>query len=252
MGSLGFFEKVFGKYGLVIPVYSNFGILEDLCAELLEVENPSDEEIQSVLSMIYTPGHLAAMVLTRYPDIPFVRDYKMSIAESVEAHFLGLGHVAIAGLMPVVEGVGRRLYEHKKLGGRRGRGIVNMFKALTELAITEVNDREIGDHAEIHSMLSSFQVFLRDFFYVDSDAYPVSDRTNRNGVAHGAYSDDDFGSALSFYKTIGAIDMLCLIATYQVFPPKPTPESNALAMHYQSIGRLNNYSRDHWRDFFSS
>lgn len=250
MGSLGYFEEVFGKYGLMIPVFSNFGILQDLCAELAGVENPSDEEVQSVLSMVYTPGHLAAMVLSRYPIVPFVSDFKVSIAESVEAHFLGLGHVAVAGLMPVVEGVGRRLYEHKKLGPRRGNGIVNRFNALTDLAIAEVNEQKLGDYAEVHSMLNSFRVFLGGFFYTDSEAYPISDKTNRNGVAHGAYDDGDFGSPLNFYKTIGAIDMLCLIATFQVFPPKATPESNALAMHYQSIRNLNNYNRHKWSEFF--
>lgn len=64
------------------------------------------------------------MVLNRYPNVPIVSEYKESIAEAVSAHFLGLGHVAVAGLIPVVEGIGRRLYEQRGLGERRGNRIV--------------------------------------------------------------------------------------------------------------------------------
>lgn len=250
MGSLGYFEEVFGKHGLIIPPFSNFGVLNDICAELVGVDNPSDDEIQSVLSMVYTPGHLAAMVVSRYPVVPFVSDYKMSIAESVEAHFLGLGHVAVSGLMPVIEGVGRRLYESKNLGARSGNGIVRRFRELTNFAMSEISQNKLGDYGEVLSMLSSFQVFLSDFFYTDSESYPLSDRTNRNGVTHGAYADNDFGSALSFYKTLGALDMLCLIADFQIFPPKHTVESLALAMHYQSSRNLCASNFDEWRKRF--
>ncbi|BAN50138.1 hypothetical protein [Metapseudomonas resinovorans] len=138
MGSLGFYEEVFGKHGLIIPVYSNFGVIRDICKELVEVENPSDEIVGEILSAVYSPSHLAAMVLERYPHVPIVSEYQTSIAESIEAHFLGLGHVAVAGLMPVVEGVGRSLYEQRGLGSRRGNGIVRRFEKLVSFAIVKL------------------------------------------------------------------------------------------------------------------
>jgi hypothetical protein len=53
---------------------------------------------------MYSAENLAAMVTERYPIVPYVQDYKAIIAEAVEAHFCGLGHMAVAGLFPVVEG----------------------------------------------------------------------------------------------------------------------------------------------------
>jgi len=251
MGSLGFFEEVFGKHGLIIPVYSDFGILEEICQELVEVENPSDENVGRILSAVYNPNHLAAMVLTRYPNVPIVSEYQMSIAESIEAHFLGLGHVAVAGLMPVVEGVGRLLYEQRGLGSRRGNGIVKRFEKLVSFAICEVNEKKTGDYAEVESMLNSFQTFLKTCFYSDSGSYPLADKTNRNGVTHGDYTDKEFGSPLNFYKTLSAVDMLCLISSFQVFPPKQTTESKALAMYYQSMRKHSHASREAWGKFLS-
>ncbi|AZD29300.1 hypothetical protein [Pseudomonas chlororaphis] len=252
MGSLKYYEEILGKNGLTIPPFSNFGILDKICAALQETDHPSDERIGDLLSEVYNARHLAAMVLDRYPNVPIIAEYRLSIAESVEAHFLGLGHVAVAGLMPVVEGAGRLLYEQRGLGSRRGNGIVKRFQRLTNFAICEINEKQWGDYSEVESMLSSFQHFLKTCFFSDSDSYPLADNTNRNGVTHGFFTDKDFGSALNFYKTIGAIDMLCLISTFQVFPPLRTPESEALAMYYLTMRQHNNARREAWGKFLTT
>lgn len=235
MGSLGFYEELLGKNGLMIPVYSNMGLLDSMCQVLMDNDHPSDSLVEDLLARVYNPNQLAAMVLNRYPKIPIVCDYKISIAESIEAHFLGLDHVAVAGLMPVVEGVGRSLYEKNGLGSKRGNGLVGRFQRLTEFAICDITKKKLGDYLEVESMLASFQNFLKTCFFSDSDSYPLSDKTNRNGIFHGVYTDKDYGSPLNFYKTLGAVDMLCLISNFQVFQPKPTPESEALASYYFAI-----------------
>ena len=59
-----------------------------------------------MLSIIYSPEYLAAMVLHRYLTTPCICNYKMIISESILAHFSGLDHIAVTGLMPVIEGAG--------------------------------------------------------------------------------------------------------------------------------------------------
>ena len=39
------------------------------------------------------------MVMHRYPIAPIIQDYRETIAEAIEAHFFGLNHVAIGGLV---------------------------------------------------------------------------------------------------------------------------------------------------------
>jgi hypothetical protein len=69
----------------------------------------SQSDLQSWLVRIYSSNYLAAMVTERYPIIPCVQDYKAIIAEAAEAHFYGLDHIAVSGLLPVIEGAGKKL-----------------------------------------------------------------------------------------------------------------------------------------------
>jgi hypothetical protein len=55
----------------------------------------------------------------------------------------------------------------------------------------------MGASDEIESM---FVFFVKKYMYVDSSSYPLVDKTNRHGIAHGAYVDADYGRPLNFFK----------------------------------------------------
>lgn len=232
MGSMPHYETVFGAHGLVIPLYSNHKIMDLAYDEIKGNPQASDEKLEEILAWIYTPGHLAAMVVHRYPTVPFVADYRETISESVEAHFLGLGHVAVAGLIPVIEGAGRQIADSL---GIEHKYISQTFKNLTNHAIAEINTRKLGDYEAVESILNSFVNFLTDYFYRDSRNYPLSNKTNRNGITHGSYSDAHYGEALNFYKVLGVLDTLCLISDFKVFPARPTTQSDALALYFSTL-----------------
>ncbi|AAN67905.1 hypothetical protein RPN52_12195 [Pseudomonas putida] len=248
LNDLKAFEGIFETAGLAIPPFSNMKTLDKIAIELSGTVGASEERIGEILAEVYTPSHLSAMVLNRYPNVPIVSEYKESIAEAVSAHFLGLGHVAVAGLIPVVEGIGRRLYEQRGLGERRGNRIVARLGELIADAIQEVQRKKQGEFGEVESMLRSFQKFLQKF-YSDSDKYVTNGSTNRNGVTHGDFTDTKFGSALDFYKTLAAVDILCLISTFQPFPPRESIESKALAMCYLTCKNESEARNKSWRLF---
>lgn len=229
MNSLPHFEEAFGKQGLVIPLFSNMIILKKAYLEIMDSEDPDDRRIEEILSSVYTTGHMAAMVLNRYPHVPFISEYQISISEAVEAHFLGLGHAAVAGLIPVIEGAGRNLARSK---GLEHEYVGRTFSQLTEAVMAEVRERKLGDYEAVISVLKSFLSFIKDYFYSDSRSYLLSDRTNRNGISHGHFKDADYGTSLNFYKTLSALDALCLMAEFQVFPAKSTADSEVLALYY--------------------
>jgi hypothetical protein len=86
-------------------------------------------------------------------------------------------------------------------------------------------------------MLDSFLCFIENYFFSRSADYPLMDKTNRNGIAHGAYTDAEYGRPISFYKTIAAVDFLTFISSLKTskmsgFVPSHTPESKALAARY--------------------
>jgi hypothetical protein len=82
------------------------------------------------------------MVMHRYPIAPIIQDYRETIAEAIEAHFFGLNHVAIAGLVPVIEGAGRQLATQRGLTG-----VWDVFNTLAADCKQEVTRRGMGGYS---------------------------------------------------------------------------------------------------------
>lgn len=179
------------------------------------------------------------MVLHRYPNVPVVDLYAGTISEATWAHALGLHHIAVGGLSPVIEGIGRRLAANQghRLGPRKR--IKSVFEAIASHAKEDVVRRGIGATPEIREMLDSFSCFIESYFYIDTTDYILADRTNRHGVLHGIYTDSEYGRPLNFFKTIAAVDFLTFISSLMTsrvsgFAPDRTVESEALANRYIS------------------
>jgi hypothetical protein len=228
--------------GWFMPPYGNQGQLDIVSREINNANYRVDEsEIERVLGFFYTPDRLASMALNMYAQIPVVDLYKRTIAESVAAHFCGLPHVAVSGLMPIIEGAGREL---ARLRGLKHEGSVKaVFIELIDNAKEDAWARKIGNTKEIDEMLTGCRDFLTRYFFENSALYPLLDKTNRHGVLHGAYRDQDYGRPINFYKTIGAVDILTFISMLQTtkmtgFVPEHTAESRALAERYRELTRL--------------
>jgi hypothetical protein len=238
MSDLNFLKNSLIKVGWFISPYRGVGTLE-MIARSIEMQGKqySQDALEKDLSGVYGPDGLAAMVLHRYPLTPIIRDYSQTISEAIEAHFIGLDHVAVGGLIPVLEGVAVRLAAEREISVKGPR---KTLAALAEGCKLISAQKKIGDSAEIASMMDSFSTYATDFMYVDSALYPLVDKTNRHGIAHGHYADDDYGRPLNFYKTIAAVDFLTLVSSFTTnsisgFAPSQTPESKALSRYYSSI-----------------
>jgi hypothetical protein len=188
---------------------------------------------------MYSAENLAAMVTERYPIVPYVQDYKTIIAEAVEAHFCGLGHMAVAGLLPVVEGAGKRSAERMEVKFSS----TGAFVELAAKCKKHVQKNNIGAVGEIISMLDSFSEFTKKHLYAHSDRYKHDDKTNRHGILHGNYADADYGLPINFYKTIGAVDFMCFVSgltsLLPCFGPDPTERSRAMADYWRRCSELS-------------
>jgi hypothetical protein len=154
------------------------------------------------------------------------------------AHFSGLRHVAVGGLIPVVEGIGRELARQRGL--KSDGGIKTVFSDLFAQAKDDVVTRKIGATQEIVDVLDAFLHFLKEYFFKDSQLYPLLDKTNRHGILHGAYKDADYGRPINFYKAISAVDILTFVSMLQTtkmsgFVPNWTDASRALAERYRQL-----------------
>jgi hypothetical protein len=108
-----------------------------------------------------------------------------------------------------------------------------MFMALGAEAITQNK----GAPNEVISMMDSFATFTSEYVYVGSQSYPLADKTNRHGIAHGAYSDHDYGRPLNFYKTIAAVDFLTFVASFRAAIPVRSRRLSRLPPHRTPQGR---------------
>lgn len=234
--------KAMKSIGWFMPPYGNQGRLDILSREINNANGQFDEaKVERVLGFFYTPDRLASMATNMYPQIPVVALYKRTIAESIAAHFSSLHHVAVAGLMPVVEGAGRELARTR---GLKHKGSVkDVFIELITNAKEDAWARKIGKTQEIDDMLTGSLDFLTKYFFEKSALYPSLDKTNRHGVLHGAYRDSDYGRPINFYKTISAVDILTFVSMLQTnrmtgFVPEHTTDSRALAGRYCELQTL--------------
>lgn len=234
VGSLDYYKKILNSIGWFIPPYTNMRFL-DIVAKQIEGKGIHFEQnnIEELLAFMYSAENLAAMVCERYPITSFVQGYVEIISEAVEAHFMGLNHVAVAGLMPVIEGAGRKIADSRSITHK---SIKKLFLSLAEDCKKESIEKNIGAVSEIVSMMDSFAEFTEKHLYIESGSYSLKDKTNRHGILHGAYSDRDYGKPINFYKSIAAVDFLCFVAAFRAsiswFAPSPTNLSNKLATYY--------------------
>lgn len=241
MGSLDNYRIALNRVGWFIPPYVTRRFIGKLVNEIKSKRtNFKQANLKGFLEKIYSPAHLAAMVAERYPVTPFISDFKEIISESVEAHFLGLSHISVAGLMPVIEGAGRKLADHRGISHDY---VKNVFLNLANDCKNMSIQRGIGDSDEVESMMDSFVKFTNENLYVNSKDYPQEDKTNRNGILHGKYSDKDYGDPINFYKSIAAIDFLSFISAFDAniswLAPDSTENSKTLASNYQRCVELN-------------
>jgi hypothetical protein len=240
--SLEQLKVAFNHIGWFVPPYVQLGFLWSFKGEIDTTQPFDHKKVESIMARIYQPIALASMVCDKYPITPFVQEYQEIIAESVEAYFSGLGHVAFLGLIPVVEGAGRKLAQSRSLPFESRVTVRSVFAALTNDCKQEAIQQNLGATHELVTMLDSFSVFIETYFYANSSTYPLSDNSTRHGPVHGVFTDGDYGHPINFFKAISAIDVLCLIAAFRArvswLAPDVNERSARLAIYYSACREL--------------
>lgn len=240
MGSLDSWSVEFEKIGWFIPPYVTMGQMDEILRR--NFENPSgltQPDLEVILAEIYSPSNMANLYIEKYSTTPFIKDYMKILGDGLEAHFLGLHYAAVATLIPVVEGVSRRLAEKRCVGHKH---IKQTIKNLCESCKIEVTNKKLGEYEEVESMIDSFEQFATKKLYADSAQYPHGDNTNRHGITHAAYADEDYGKPINFYKTVAAINSLCFLAAIDSglswFPPKGSESGMKKSLYYSICQKI--------------
>ena len=150
-------STVFRSVDWVVPAYLPAGGLLTIAAMLgCEPISKREEILECLLPGLYNEERLASMLLGLYNRAIYICDFKVQIVEAIEAWHTGLHHAAVATLIPVLEGIVRKI---AKEGSRDiGRGTKKLIDELDELIAKE--ERSPHRHSERIVMLTG----LRDFF----------------------------------------------------------------------------------------
>lgn len=219
-----------------IPPYMQLGgFLHPLAKAIKEATPESKLDImRERMGSAYSADYLADMFVDRYSKIRYVRDFARQIDESFRTYFCGYTFNAVAGLLPVIEGIIR------KIAASQNRNVGQGTKRLNG-ELQAFVDRELQSshcYGERLVILEAFRDFVRDRLLENTEKYTGLNEFNRHGILHGVF--ENFGQAVNFLRLVTLLDLLCfsvglMEGGVSMFAPSSTPESVQLATVYATL-----------------
>lgn len=178
------------------------------------------------------------MLLERYRKVTPVREFAAQIYEAIQAQALGLHHAAVATLLPVLEGVLRKLAHAD--GRDIGQGTQKLVEEVDRLAISERQASPDPRDAAMEriEMIEQLRDFMRDRLLMKTHSYSGINNLNRHGILHGVF--DGYGASSNFQKLISFLDGLVFFTGFRTpgvscFAPDDTIESRQLAQYLSGL-----------------
>jgi hypothetical protein len=238
-----YLANAFREVDWPIPPYLPLGGFLSPLARAVK-DAPKDAKLEIMrerLGGAYSSEYLAAMSLDRYSKIPHVRDFSRQIDQSIRTYFCGYTFNAVTGLLPVLEGIIR------KMAARQNREVGQGTHGL-KIELQALVDREQQSpncYGERLVVLEAFRDFVRDRLLENTDAYNGLNEFNRHGILHGIF--ENFGQDINFLRLITLLDLLCfsiglIEGGVSMFAPADTPESSRLAAVYMALRSFHSAS----------
>jgi hypothetical protein len=143
------------------------------------------------------------MFLDRYSKILHVRDFSRQIDQSIRTYFCGYVFNAVTGLLPVLEGIIRKMATRQNRNvGRGTRGLKVELQGLVDREQQSPNC-----YGERLVVLEAFRDFVHDRLLENTDDYDGLNEFNRHGILHGIF--ENFGQDINFLRMITLLALLC-------------------------------------------
>jgi hypothetical protein len=196
--------KTFRKVDWLLPTYlTSESVLK--FAEAIETASPDQRLalMQLTLEGTYDADYLAAMLLGLYRNTSHVKDFAQQIDESIKAFVSGYKLVAVAAMVPVIEGIVRKMASRANRDFDDGTGGLKFeFDKIVERERTSPNC-----YGERLVVLEELRDFIHERFWEKIKKYDGLNHFNRHGIVHGIY--DQYGVDLNFFRLITLLDLLC-------------------------------------------
>lgn len=229
-----------------VPPYLQGGALRRL-AETIDGAPPNFRHtvLEDALPKLYGPEYLAAMLLERYPRVAPVSEFITQIREAMEASALGLRHVAVSTLLPVIEG---SLRKYASANGRDvGSGTKKLVDELSAMAQSaRASDGGASDDALVEraEMMEQLRDFMRERLLSPTGAYAGINDLNRHGILHGVFGR--YGTDGNFEKLVSFIDGLVFYLSLKTpgiscLAPDETTESRRMARYLRALRSIRRF-----------
>jgi hypothetical protein len=245
---VGLVGVAFKSVDWFVPPYMKGGVIRTLATNIgAATPEKKHEVLEAGLRRLYSHRYLAVMYLERYRRVEPVKDFALQIREAIEASAFGLDHAAVSTILPVVEGVLRRLaIAEGRDVGKGTRKLVQEIEALAERErrhLAQSGGEAVltnGAFVERIDMLDQLRDFMRDRLLVETSNYDGYDDLNRHGILHGIFGA--YGVETNFHKLISFLDGLLFFISLgksgiSCFAPDETDESRKLAAYLQELSR---------------
>jgi hypothetical protein len=232
---------VFKSVDWLVPAYLSIGGIRQLASQIEAAGPDAGRYILHVtLSNVYDEEYLSSMLLGLYCKTIYVKDFKVQISDAIEASFSSLDHAAIATLIPVLEGVIRKIAQANNRDV--GSGTRKLIDELNHMISLERQSPQSFEERLV--MLEALKDFFADRLLQNTGSYAGFDEFNRHGILHGIFGK--YGSQINFFRAITILDLLCFIlmplSRTSVFAPVATAESITLSEHYRLLRRISKAS----------
>jgi hypothetical protein len=227
-----YLANAFKEVDWSIPPYLYLGGFLSPLAKAIK-DAPTQDAKLAIVRERLAGEYLARMFLDRYSKISHVRDFTRQIDGSIRTYFCGYTFNAVTGLLPVIEGIIR------KVANSQGRDVGPGRKGLNDelQAFVERELQSAHCYGERLVMLEAFRDFVRDRLLESTKRFVGLNEFNRHGILHGLF--DDFGQAINFLRLITLVDLLCffigMTEGVSMSAPPSTPESLKLAAVYATL-----------------
>lgn len=243
--------RTFEAQGWVFPAYIEIGFLRRLAVAINE-ESTGDAKhavLAGALAIPYGPRPLAAMVLERYRKVPHIADFAGVIEDAIEAFHMGLTRAAVASLVPVVEGVLRKIANAQGAPFANNERIFKKLCATIDALIVEQQQGAPGTTDECVMMLTSLRQFVSDYLFIKTDLYTGTGALNRHGIVHGIFEPAEYGHDYNFYKLLSILDLACFFVSLRTpgcsaLAPDETKASQVLAAYYVTLAVIAKQKHD--------
>lgn len=212
-------------YGIPVPLYLGQG---EISAGFHAAANSKDpaNAVEKWLNDIFEMDLVAAYFLRFFSKSEALKDYRVIIFEAIESFYMGLDHVAIMSLIPVVEG-GLRNLQSLVLGEDKGNVKGEIFEKRLKFILKNWGDRRVSDYdwhpgrygvddIEVDfythicpqsDVINCFRLFFKNVLYRTAESNGGG--FNRHVIVH--MLGNDFNKPANFYRVFLALTHIAFI-----------------------------------------